>query len=94
MLTHVHQNIGSFLNAAKMKRHVKKTYFHVGLKSQTGTSSFHLSCECTQTGMSSFRLSCERTQTGMSSFHLSCERTQTGMSSFRLSCERTLSNKT
>ena len=31
--THVHQNIGSFWNAAKMKLYVSRTCFHVGLKS-------------------------------------------------------------
>ena len=45
MLTHVHQNIGSFWNAAEMKLHVNRTCFHAGLKSQTGMSSFCVSCE-------------------------------------------------
>ena len=40
MPTHVHQNIGSFWNAAEMKRHVNRTCFHAGFKSQTGMSSF------------------------------------------------------
>ena len=31
----------------EMKFHVNRTCFHVGLKSQTGMSSFRLSCECT-----------------------------------------------
>ena len=47
MLTHVHQNIGSFWNAAEMKLHVNRICFHVGLKSQTGMSSFLLSCDRT-----------------------------------------------
>ena len=45
MLTHVHQNIGSFWNAAEMKLHVNRTCFHTGLKSQTSMSSFCLLCE-------------------------------------------------
>ena len=45
MLTHVHQNTGSFWNAAEMKLHVDRTCFHAGLKSQTGMSSFCVSCE-------------------------------------------------
>ena len=45
MPTHVHQNMGLFLNAAEMKHHVNRTYFHADLKSQTGRSSFRLSCE-------------------------------------------------
>ena len=45
MLTHVHQNIGSFWNAAEMKLHVNRTCFHAGLKSQTGMSSFRSSCD-------------------------------------------------
>ena len=47
MPTHVHQNIRSFWNAAEMKLHVNKTCFQAGLKSQTGMSSFRLSCERT-----------------------------------------------
>ena len=47
MPTYVHQNIGSFWNAAEMKLHVNRTCFHAGLKSQTGMSSFRLSCERT-----------------------------------------------
>ena len=47
MPTHVHQTIGSFWNAAEMKLHVNRTCFHAGLKSQTGMSSFRLSCERT-----------------------------------------------
>ena len=47
MPSHVHQNIGSFWNVVEMKLHVNKTYFHAGLKSQTGKSSFCLSCEPT-----------------------------------------------
>ena len=43
MPTHVHQNIGSFWNAAVVKRNVNRTCFHAGLKSQTGRSSFSLS---------------------------------------------------
>ena len=44
----MHQNIRSFWNAAKMKlEHVNRTCFHAGLKSQTGMSSFRLSCERT-----------------------------------------------
>ena len=42
MPTHVHQNIGSFWNAAEMKLHVNRTCFHASLKSQTGMSSFRL----------------------------------------------------
>ena len=38
--------IGWFWNAAEMK-HVKRTCFHAGSKSQTGISSFSFSCECT-----------------------------------------------
>ena len=45
--THVRLYIGSFWNAAEMKSHVKRTCFHAGLKSQTGMSSFRLSCERT-----------------------------------------------
>ena len=45
MSAHVHQNIGSFWKAAEIKLHVNKTCFHAGLKSQTGMSSFRLSCE-------------------------------------------------
>ena len=44
MPTHVHRNIGLFWNAAGMKLHVNRTCFHTGLKSQTGMSSFRLSC--------------------------------------------------
>ena len=51
MPTHVHQNVRSFWNAAKMKRHVNKNCFHSGLKSQTGMSSFFLSCERTLSHM-------------------------------------------
>ena len=47
MPTHVHQNIGSFWNAGKMKLHVNRTCFYAGLKSQTGMSLFCLSCEHT-----------------------------------------------
>ena len=47
MPSHVHQNIGLFGNAAEMKCHVRRTCFRVGLKSQTGVSSFHVSCERT-----------------------------------------------
>ena len=47
MPIHVHQNIGSFWNAAEMKLHVNRTCFHAGLKFQTGMSSFWLSCERT-----------------------------------------------
>ena len=47
MPTHVHQNIGFFWNAAKMKLHVNRTCFHASLKSQTGLSSFRLPCERT-----------------------------------------------
>ena len=47
MPTHVHQNIGFFWNAAKMKLHVDRTCFHASLKSQTGLSSFRLPCERT-----------------------------------------------
>ena len=47
MPTRVHQNIGSFWNAAEMKLHVNRTCFYTGLKSQTGMSSFRLSCEHT-----------------------------------------------
>ena len=38
----VHQNIGSFWNAAETKLHVNRTYFHAGLKSQSGMSSCRL----------------------------------------------------
>ena len=38
MPMHVHQNIGSPWNAAEMRRHVKRTCFYAGLKSQTGMS--------------------------------------------------------
>ena len=34
-------------NAAEMK-YVNRTCFHIGLKSQTIMSLFHLSCECTR----------------------------------------------
>ena len=47
MPTHVHQNIRSFWYAAKLRRHVNRTCFHAGLESQTGMSSFCLSCERT-----------------------------------------------
>ena len=47
MPTHVHQDIGSFWNAAEMKRHVNRTCFYAGLRSQTGLSSFRLSWERT-----------------------------------------------
>ena len=36
-----------FWNAGEMKLHVNRTCFHGGLKSQTGLSSFRLSCERT-----------------------------------------------
>ena len=49
MPTHFHPNIGSFWNAAEMKLHVNRTCFHASLKSQTGMSSFRLSCERTLT---------------------------------------------
>ena len=45
MPTHVHQNIGSFQNAAEMKLHVNRSCLHAGLRSQTGMNSFRLSCE-------------------------------------------------
>ena len=45
--THVHQNVGSFWNAAEMKLHVNRTCFHAGLESQTRMSSFRLSCQGT-----------------------------------------------
>ena len=45
MPTYVHQNIGVFWNAAEMKRHVNRACYHACLKSQTGMSSFRLSCE-------------------------------------------------
>ena len=41
------RNIGSFWNAAERKLYVNRTCFHARLKSQTGKSSFHLSCERT-----------------------------------------------
>ena len=47
MPTYVHQNIGLFSNAAEMKRHVNRTCLLTGFKSQTGMSSFRLSCERT-----------------------------------------------
>ena len=47
MPKNVHQNIGSFWNAAEIKLHVTKTCFHAGLKSQTCMSLFRLSCERT-----------------------------------------------
>ena len=47
MPTHVHQNIGSFWNAAEMKLHVNRTCFHAGLKSQTGMSSFRFKIRLT-----------------------------------------------
>ena len=47
MLTHVHQNNGSFWNAAEMKPHGNWTCFHTGLKSQTDINSFRFSCERT-----------------------------------------------
>ena len=47
MPTHVHQNIGSFWNAAKMKPHVNRTCFNPGLESQTSMRSFPISCERT-----------------------------------------------
>ena len=47
MPAHVHQNIRSFWYAAKLRRHVNRTCFHAGLKSQTDMSSFCLSCERT-----------------------------------------------
>ena len=47
MPTYVHQNIGLFWNSAEMKRYVKRICYHVGLKSQTGMSSFRFSCEHT-----------------------------------------------
>ena len=45
----VHQNIGSFWNADEMKLRVNRICFHAGWKSQSGMSSFHLSCERTLT---------------------------------------------
>ena len=51
MPTHVYQTIGSFWNAAEMKLHVNSTCFHASLKSQTGMSSFRLSCERTLRGV-------------------------------------------
>ena len=47
MPTHVHRNIDLFWNAAGMKLHVNRTCFHTGSKSQTGMSSFRLSCKRT-----------------------------------------------
>ena len=47
MSTHVHPNIRWFWNTAEIKLHVNRTCFHAGLKSETGMSSFHLSCEHT-----------------------------------------------
>ena len=55
MPTHVHQNIGSFWNAAEIKLHVNRTCFHASLKSQNGMSSFRLSCERTQSVTVLFR---------------------------------------
>ena len=49
MPTNVHQNIGSFWDAAKMKHNVKRTCFHAGLRFQTSISSFYLSCRRTPT---------------------------------------------
>ena len=54
MPTYVHQNVGLFSNAAEMKRHVNRTCLLTGFKSQTGMSSFRLSCERTL----SFRFQC------------------------------------
>ena len=56
MPIHVHQNIGSFWNAAEMKLHVNWTCFYVGLKCQTGMSSFCFSCERTLTQLVCFGL--------------------------------------
>ena len=53
MPTHVHQNIRSLRNAAERKLYVNRTCFHAGLKSQTGVSSFCLSCEHTLKSTSS-----------------------------------------
>ena len=47
MPTHVHRNIDLFWNAAGMKLHVNRTCFHTGSKSETGISSFRLSCKRT-----------------------------------------------
>ena len=47
---HVHQNIGSFWNGAEIKRHMNRTCFHAGLKSNTSLSSFRLFCNHTQAG--------------------------------------------
>ena len=44
MPTHVHQNIGPFRNVADMKRHVNRICFYAALKSQSGLTSFRLSC--------------------------------------------------
>ena len=52
----VHQNIGSFWNAAEIKLHVNRTCFLVGFKSQTGMSSFRLSCERTLKALAQYRL--------------------------------------
>ena len=49
MAAHVHQIIGSFWNAAEMKRQVNRTCFHAGFTSQSGICSFRLSCELTLT---------------------------------------------
>ena len=57
MLTLVHQNIGSFWNAAEMKLHMNS--FHASLKSQTVMSSFRLSCERTLNGKFLWRKKCE-----------------------------------
>ena len=46
MLT-LKKNIGSFRNTAEMKRHVNRSCFYAGLKSQAGMSSFHPSYERT-----------------------------------------------
>ena len=43
MPKHVHQNIGSFWNAAETKSYVNRPCFHAGLKSQTSMSSFRFS---------------------------------------------------
>ena len=48
MHTHVYQVIGLFWNSAETKLHVNITFFHTGLKSQTGMSSFHVSCTTLQ----------------------------------------------
>ena len=54
--SHIHQNIGSFWNAAETKLLLNRTCFHAGLKSHSSMSSFRLSCERTHRPKSNFEI--------------------------------------